>query len=349
MRWLLRQKSGQIFVLFALDVLFVLPLTDFSPVGHFWLDSYRSKQYSTNMPSPTEVVRNEYDSQRDAMKNQILVNDFMRENFVGRIVREYGFERRLIVLELEKISAIQSGEIDQAMSIAENEKSIIEKLGQADQQADQAEKEAFLKRKLAEVAVLQNRIAQGVPVEQAEAQEITPAELNQALAQVDTDYRLNTMADQIEKPKLGTDERSAYSRMMSDIISTLKSNPSGLTKTEILVKIKRNGTHRQMRDEILIYLQAKNKVRKIGNKFIHITNTGKILETSFHRKIYESLAQGPQSVNAIVTKRDEQGNLLVGYNNATGRSKVKQVLTLLWREGMISRNTKGQWYIPNLA
>ena len=104
-----------------------------------------------------------------------------------------------------------------------------------------------------------------------------------------------------------------------------------------------------MRDEILIYLQAKNKVRKIGNKFIHITNTGKILETSFHRKIYESLAQGPQSVNAIVTKRDEQGNLLVGYNNATGRSKVKQVLTLLWREGMISRNTKGQWYIPNLA
>jgi len=338
---MLRQKSGQIFVLFALDVLFVLPLTDFSPVGHFWVDSYRSKQYSTNMPSPTEVVRNEYDSQRDAMKNQILVNDFMRENFVGRIVREYGFE--------EKISAIQSGEIDQAISIAENEKAIIEKLGQADTQAEQAEKEAFLKRKLAEVAVLQNRIAQGLPVQEAEAQEITEAELNAALAQVDTDYRMNTLADQIEKPKIGTSERNLYSRMMSEIISVLKSNPSGLTKTDILAKIKRNGTHRQMRDEIIIYLQAKNKVRKIGNKFIHITNTGKILETSFHRKIYESLAQGPQSVNAIVTKRDEQGNLLVGYNNATGRGKVKQVLTLLWREGMISRNTKGQWYIPNLS
>lgn len=149
----------------------------------------------------------------------------------------------------------------------------------------------------------------------------------------------------IEEPSFGTRERKTYTKFMTDIVSVLKDHPKGLTKSQILSITRRNGTYRAMRDEILLYLQSRRLVRAINNRYVHTQNLSRVLETDFHRRVYECLAEKPLSITGIVTLTDEHGRPVVGYNNASGRRKVKQVLDLLWREGLVRRNTTGQYYI----
>ena len=99
-----------------------------------------------------------------------------------------------------------------------------------------------------------------------------------------------------------------------------------------------------MRDDILNYLEVKGKVRKIGTKYHYLPNLSP-LETTLYRKIYESLISGPKTVTGIVRLKDAQGDYVIGYDNTAGRQKVKDVLNLLWREGLVTRTSKGLWTI----
>ena len=142
-----------------------------------------------------------------------------------------------------------------------------------------------------------------------------------------------------ESKPIQTGDRNKYNILMKQIVDLLKQSPNGITKTEILTNLKKNGSWRQLRNDVLDYLEVTNKVRKVGTKYYHISNAGKVLETEFHRRVFESLSSGDKSLNKIMQ--------VVGYNNQTGRRKVKSVLHLLWREGLVSKTVSGNWAISS--
>jgi virulence-associated protein VapD len=252
----------------------------------------------------------------------------------------------MVLHEVEKISAIKNGYIEEAVALLEAEQKVIETISQAEQAAQQAQwhKEMVLEP-LAKAQIVQDRLKLGTPLEEAQIQPFSDAQIRVAMLKVQQNFELQQAQAHLEPPRLGTDRRNKYNVFIVQIIDTLKLAPEGLTKTEILKSIKKNSTWRQMRDDILNYLEVKGRVRKIGTRYIYESNTNRILETTFHRKIYESLADGAKTVNAIVTLKEANGQYVVGYNNTTGRKKVKDVLTLLWREGLITRTIEGSWVI----
>jgi len=290
------------------------------------------------------VVKTEFESLTAVHQQAVLDVPIMQNRWVAKVATQFDLDESEVKQELERISAIRSGEIEELVSMAEREAKTIERLQAAEAAALAKEKQRLIQRKLAEVAVLQERLANGVHPDEASQMPITESELISAIPTVVEDYTL-AQAMEIDEPSFGTRERQTYTKFMTDIVSALKSNPQGLNKSQILSVTRRNGTYRAMRDEILLYLQNRRLVRAVNNRYIHTQNLSRVLETDFHRRVYECLAEKPLSITGIVTLTDEQGRPIVGYNNSSGRRKVKQVLDLLWREGMVRRNTQGQYYI----
>jgi len=290
------------------------------------------------------LVKTEFESLTAVHQQAVLDVPIMQNRWVAKVATQFDLDESEVKQELERISAIRSGEIEELVSMAEREAKTIERLQAAEAAALAQEKQRLIQRKLAEVAVLQERLANGVHPDEASQMPITESELISAIPTVVEDYTL-AQAMEIDEPSFGTRERQTYTKFMTDIVSALKSNPQGLNKSQILSVTRRNGTYRAMRDEILLYLQNRRLVRAVNNRYIHTQNLSRVLETDFHRRVYECLAEKPLSITGIVTLTDEQGRPIVGYNNSSGRRKVKQVLDLLWREGMVRRNTQGQYYI----
>lgn len=296
------------------------------------------------MVEPALAVKTEFESLTSVHQQAVLDAPIMQNRWVEKVATQFDLEEIVVRQELERIAAIRSGEIEELVSIAEQEAKTIERLKAAEAEALAQEKQRLIQRKLAEVAVIQERLANGVSPEDASRMPISESELLSAIPAVVEDYTL-AQAMEIEEPSFGTRERQTYTKFMTDIVSALKDHPQGLSKTQILSVTRRNGTYRAMRDEILLYLQNRRLVRAINNRYVHTQNLSRVLETDFHRRVYECLAEKPLSITGIVTLTDERGRPVVGYNNASGRRKVKQVLDLLWREGLVRRNTTGQYYI----
>jgi len=296
------------------------------------------------MVEPALAVKTEFESLTSVHQQAVLDAPIMQNRWVEKVATQFDLEEIVVRQELERIAAIRSGEIEELVSIAEQEAKTIERLKAAEAEALAQEKQRLIQRKLAEVAVIQERLANGVSPEDASLMPISESELLSAIPAVVEDYTL-AQAMEIEEPSFGTRERQTYTKFMTDIVSALKDHPQGLSKTQILSVTRRNGTYRAMRDEILLYLQNRRLVRAINNRYVHTQNLSRVLETDFHRRVYECLAEKPLSITGIVTLTDERGRPVVGYNNASGRRKVKQVLDLLWREGLVRRNTTGQYYI----
>lgn len=296
------------------------------------------------MVEPALAVKTEFESLTSVHQQAVLDAPIMQNRWVEKVATQFDLEEIVVRQELERIAAIRSGEIEELVSMAEQEAKTIERLKAAEAEALAQEKQRLIQRKLAEVAVIQERLANGVSPEDASRMPISESELLSAIPAVVEDYTL-AQAMEVEEPSFGTRERQTYTKFMTDIVSALKDHPQGLSKTQILSVTRRNGTYRVMRDEILLYLQNRRLVRAINNRYVHTQNLSRVLETDFHRRVYECLAEKPLSVTGIVTLTDERGRPVVGYNNASGRRKVKQVLDLLWREGLVRRNTTGQYYI----
>jgi len=298
------------------------------------------------MVTADSLVKMCLDERKDVLRNLILANTPFRERFVQEVSTQHGISATVVLHELEKIEAIQSGKLEEAVALLESEQKTIEKIGEAERNAQNEEwhKEMVL-LPLAKAQIVQEYIEGGMTLAQAQAQEISQAQIDEAIHRMQGNFLITQAQEVVEPPKIGTEERTKYHIMLNEIVSVLKTQTKGITKTSLLQAIKRNSTHRQMRDEILNYLEVKGRVKKVGTRYFHNTNLNKALETTFHRKIYESLITGPKSVNAIVSEKDGEGNYVVGYNNSTGRKKVKDVLMLLWREGMVSRTSNGNWVI----
>lgn len=125
-----------------------------------------------------------------------------------------------------------------------------------------------------------------------------------------------------------------YRTHQQNVLGVLKDAPNVLdkpmlTKTEILKALRMDGgRHRSLNNDVLDYLTLTLQVKKIGAKYYHPSNNTMTSETEFHRKVYESLEEGPISITGIVKT--------VGYNNSYGRRKVRHILSLLADEGLVT-------------
>jgi len=281
---------------------------------------------------PSTAIKSEFNHLSPAQQQVVLTNEAFQAHWVSKLAQEFGLDEQVVKQEIERISAIRNGEIEVLVQEAES-------LARKEAEAN------LIQEKLAEIAIIKTRLEAGMSIEEAESTPFTPKEMIEAKPQIAQDYTLAQASVEFDEPKFGTRQRRTYTKFMTEITSALKKNSQGLTKSDILNITRRSGKYRKMRDEILLYLQSKRLVKKLNNRYIHTQNLGRVLETDFHRKVYESLADGPLTITGVVTLKNAQGKLTVGYNNATGRRKVKQVLDLLWREGLVSKNSLNQYYI----
>jgi len=297
------------------------------------------------MVAPDVVVKMCLEERQEVVRNLILDNTPFRERFIEEVCLNFNLTAPVVLHEIEKITAIKKGRIEEAVALLEAEQEVIEKISEAEKAAQQAQwhREMVLEP-IAKAQIIQERLSTGTNLEDAQAQPITQAQLHDAMLTAQQNYALTQAQAHIAQPNIGTEERTKYNVLLTEIVEILKNNSEGLTKTDLLKVIKKNGTWRKMRDDILNYLEVKGKVRKIGTKYHYLPNLSP-LETTLYRKIYESLISGPKTVTGIVRLKDAQGDYVIGYDNTAGRQKVKDVLNLLWREGLVTRTSKGLWTI----
>ena len=121
-----------------------------------------------------------------------------------------------------------------------------------------------------------------------------------------------------------------YAVLSQKFEENLKTEKLGMNKTQLLKSIgKDNGSWRSIAQNVLDYLELMQRVRQIDNVYYHMDHAPPIYETAFHRRVYESLGHGPLTITSIVQQ--------VGYDNASGRKKVRKILTLLSNEGLIDQ------------
>lgn len=117
-------------------------------------------------------------------------------------------------------------------------------------------------------------------------------------------------------------------KLMNECLDILQQ--SGYSKTEMLKLLnKDNVSWRRLATEVLDYMVARGMVIKVAKKY-YIHNNQTFRETSFHRKVYSALCEGPQTTSAILRK--------IGYNNPKGRDKLFQVLTIMRNEDLVHKD-----------
>ena len=117
-------------------------------------------------------------------------------------------------------------------------------------------------------------------------------------------------------------------KLMNECLDILQQ--SGYSKTEMLKLLnKDNVSWRKLATEVLDYMVARGMVIKVAKKY-YIHNNQTFRETSFHRKVYSALCEGPQTTSAILRK--------IGYNNPKGRDKLFQVLTIMRNEDLVHKD-----------
>ena len=122
--------------------------------------------------------------------------------------------------------------------------------------------------------------------------------------------------------------------LVTEVFRVIKSSKrEGITKTQILLKMgKDTGRWRMSCDDVLRWMMANKKVvrdnRSLrGAKYYLPKYAEHLKESEFHRTVYESLCNGPQTRTAIVKK--------TCYVNPKGHAKVVAALKLLEREGLV--------------
>lgn len=290
--------------------------------------------------TPAALIRERLNDLEGVHRNAVLKGGALRNAFVRKQSLELNVAQETVAYEIEKVSIVEHERKNDLSLLAEMELEKIELLSQAEKEAQQAQwHQEFVLIPWAKADIIKRRMEIGYTLDDAQAQGYTEEEINLTLEQYP-----ETLLTTKKIPK-DMQERNKYNVLMSDIVTILKQHPKGMNKTDILTLLKKNGNWREMRNDVLDYLEIKGQVRKIGTKYYHISKVDSVLETDFHRRVYEALAQTPLSINGIVNLKDTNGNYIIGYNNPSGRRKVKAVLMLLWKEGLVSKEENGRWAI----
>jgi len=147
----------------------------------------------------------------------------------------------------------------------------------------------------------------------------------------------------IRKPTLlswddGTDRKNREKKatIYHEILNHLKGNNQGISKTQLLRNIgKDNSSWREISNVVLEYMVSRDILVHVNRKYYYAQNYNN-REHGYHRKIYELIADAPQSKTSILK--------VMGYNNAKGRKKLSHALDQLAIEGLIV-NDGGTWCV----
>ena len=191
------------------------------------------------MVAPEVVVKMCFEERQEVVKSLILEDTPFRKKFVDDVCIKFNLTAAIVIHEVEKIAAIKNGHIEEAVALLEAEQEVIEKITQAEKSAQQAQwhREMVLEP-LAKAQIVQDRLKLGTPLEQAQQDSISEAQMREAMLKVQENFSLQQAQAHLEPPEMGTKDRSKYNVLIVEITELLKATPQGLTKTEILKKIK---------------------------------------------------------------------------------------------------------------
>lgn len=127
---------------------------------------------------------------------------------------------------------------------------------------------------------------------------------------------------------LGGDFRTQQKKgqIMKEILDLL-AREGGRSKTQMLKELnKDNITWREITQEVLEYLKARDMIVKVTNKY-YSRNNQSFRESPIHRKIYSLLCESPHTTSSLLRG--------IGYNNPKGKVKLMQALSIMEQENLI--------------
>lgn len=296
--------------------------------------------------SPEALIRERLNDLEGTHRGIILEGGTLRKAFVRKHSLELNIPQSKIDNEIEKIAIVEHKKIEKLSELADKELKNINLFTSIDKQAQQARwHKEFVLIPWAKAQIIDLRIKEGYSLEEAKAQGVTEADLTAHIQANKHNAPKPTLPKEILPKDLTL--RNKYNILMRDIKTLLKQHKQGLNKSTILTMLKKNGSWRPALRDALTYLELKGVVTKVGTKYVYKDFVKKPLETDFHRNIYESLINGPLSITQMLKIKNDNGKTIIGYDNGYGRRKIKEVLYLLWREGLIEKVGNHKWQISS--
>ena len=279
-----------------------------------------------------EVVRQKFGALPEASKSQVGTSGTIRSAFVEELAQELDISNEEVQSYLNIVVAAATQDLEALLDYAalggSEQGDMIRSISSMDREQqfiDWHNRHVLLPQ--AKAIAIRARMESGSTLESAE-ESVTQEELRSIMQMLLT-------KEQCFFPRPQRKSDKVTSVLISEVEDTLKID-SGLTKTQILKALgKDNTTYREAADGVLSYLCFMHKVRKVGSKYYHITKSPHVYETEIHRKVYESVASGSNSITAIAKG--------IGYNNSRGRRRVEGILSLLESEGIVQTTTNNQY------
>jgi hypothetical protein len=284
-----------------------------------------------------EVVRQKFGALPEASKSQVGTSGTIRSAFVEELAQELDISNEEVQSYLNIVVAAATQDLEALLDYAalggSEQGDMIRSISSMDREQqfmDWHNRHVLLPQ--ARAIAIRARMESGSTLESAE-ESVTQEELRSIMQMLLT-------KEQCFFPRPQRKSDKVTSVLISEVEDTLKID-SGLTKTQILKALgKDNITYREAADGVLSYLCFMHKVRKVGSKYYHITKSPHVYETEIHRRVYESVAGGSNSVSAIAKG--------IGYDNTRGRRRVEGILSLLESEGLVQttpNNRYQEWSI----
>lgn len=280
-----------------------------------------------------EIVRQKYTALTNNAQQQISDSDSFRVMFIEEVSKEVDISNNEIDGYLDIVIAATTQDLDALIrhaSIGGTSEEDIRDMAEIDkggQFTDWHNEMVLLPQ--AKALVVRARMEQGVAYQTAKSA-ITEEELRSVMQML-----LQKNRCFFPRPENGTDMDKSASILLRQIEGLLM-EVSPLTKSQILQRLgKDNGTYRDAANSVLYYLCFLQRIRKVDQKYYHITKAPTIYETDIHRRVYEALCHGYQSITAIAKN--------IQYDNNRGRKRVKTILTLLQSEGLVQVTDNKQY------
>lgn len=285
-----------------------------------------------------EVIRQRYFGLGNVHRQEVSQPSVLRNAFVNEMSSELNLETEVVETYLNMVVAADNQDVTaliEMMGLNTDSLHHLSGLERQRQFVDWHNEMVLLPQ--AESLIIRSRMEQGMSYQEAKSKDIDSEDLRRTMH---TLISRNTFF--YPRPELDIDENDKKtSLLIKDIPTLLKQG--NLSKTQILKKLgKDNPSWRGLADDVLEYLVITQKVRQVGNQYYHIESAPKIYETDIHRRVYEAVLDGKQSISAIAKA--------IKYDNTRGRKRVEAILVLLQRENLVQlndNNTYQKWSIVN--
>lgn len=285
-----------------------------------------------------EVIRQRYFGLEDIHRQEVSQPSVLRNAFLKEMASELNLETEVVETYLNMVVAADNQDVTaliEMMGLNSDSLHHLSGLERQRQFVDWHNEMVLLPQ--AESLIIRSRMEQGMSYQEAKSKDIDSEDLRRTMHSL---ISRNTFF--YPRPELEIDENDKKTSLLIKDIPVLLKQGS-LSKTQILKNMgKDNPSWRGLADDVLEYLLITQKIRQVGNQYYHIESAPKIYETDIHRRVYEAVLDGKQSISSIAKA--------INYDNTRGRKRVEAILVLLQRENLVQlndNNTYQKWSIVN--